>query len=538
MKSFITKSTLLVSWLFISACGAGSPSMPAQIPTSIEFASGKVADLAVVQMEKSALLHAYDADHELVDVSAVSCYLIDPQGSEVTDGSCGTLTLQTTDISYLAPLTFAPNLLSQCDIKCDKKDDMTPLGTQPVFITLNPDKLISSYTFESSTVRDTGIDTKVAEYNGVLHTCFIGVVYRQPPECVQEGWFTEGIYYSSSTDYGVTWREPVKITDADASDQCEIAVNGDLIAITWQGVASLLPDAIYNDNVSFLDMNGAILAEKTILNGVYGGMNSHVELSSDGTAYIFSAKWATGDHGVYFTSCTTAACSQSVRLSDSGDQAPQIPQLAYYENNDKSISKIYGTLTSTDQGTHVTTISLMEYNIITSELNNHPIIDTTADIGDLIGSSVTVDRYGIPMITFIAENVTGLGLVTTIYISKYDGTDPVYYPVTPVEDVNLPITNSIFVTLDNYVHTIYIAYGGMSGVPGLHHSIGHFNDSEYVSDNSAMIEQDFELNTMELNMATDNVGRAYLFWNNVDVNPDGSLNARTTYMLKGKVLSN
>lgn len=137
----------MIFGLLLGGCGAGGPSMPTQLPTTVEYAGTEIGGDVAVQTGKTATFVAKDADGNVVDPSLITTEIVSDDGSVIDYGAFSVIDNQlkqsipayfpNTESKYIANFYYDPALASMSSVY--KADPSTLLSSIPVYVSVSED---------------------------------------------------------------------------------------------------------------------------------------------------------------------------------------------------------------------------------------------------------------------------------------------------------------------------------------------------------------------------------------------------------------
>lgn len=569
MRTYIFKLQLIIlTTLLLTSCGAGSPSGPVLIPTSIEYAGGDISADIAVQTGKSMTFIAKDANNEPVDASNVNI-IYKKNDVTVSDGSCGSETKSGTKITITAAETL-PNVKSECKAEFSFQESLLAEGIY--LVSVNPE-LISAgrynFTAPSLISSDNARNARFAVTDeNTVFACFMTI---HPGETFGAS-YEARVYAIRSVDAGTTWSEPLNVaafgawSNENPGIYCSIAaIDAKNFALGWTYTTWLFgPSRMSLDYyVVFGTINddGSLQTGNTIkVNDIgediptdpYGARTGIMNLALD-TNNILHAFYvsdavvdANTERSLYYTYCAPSslvcsfAASTKVNITPDTDVSVlgnALPMVIAPDNGSGTTILYAAWLVGSPNGGFVYVGEINKTGNIVSVTPRIVQIDIAYGTYAQM-QNIMIDRNGL-VATYWSEEIWDFSpnpdvlLYSKIMLVAWNpATQSFDSPITigdPLESTSIQFVNIANDTYNAY-HVIwgYITLGTNNGIS---YAMGRYAGNSFTSD-ALMDAFDNFFNIYELtpvvtvlpiSAVSDNAGRSYLIWSAIDAGENNSV---------------
>lgn len=507
----------MVALIFMSGCGASSPTTPAQIPTSVEYAGGEVSGAISVQMDKGLSFVVKDADGNTITDPEITVELLDTSASAnvsgagkslvvmadqvVTDGSCGTTSISGSEIAYTAPNNWK-GVASTCKLRGIYNGE-TLEGQSDIKISLSPTKT-GSLLFSSAKILSNFDGPALdVDNSGNLFIC---------GRSLDGSW---GLNVYKSSDLGVTFTSPVTLATGHFDYNCSIGVSGDgsTVAVAWwhEGENNDIDVAMSSDN------GASFSSASTAFSKPSSGTDVGVAVDSNNVVHVVSSI-TDGDVNYYVAACTASSCGTPFKITSRASPGGFTPKISI--SSDDKIYIIwrdrYQELCTDAYIAQLTYVS-NSYSIA----NSSQITDCTANLSTNDASPV-VNRDGTVFIS--RSDSTTTPLASDIYSNTWNPNTGAFASSVLVSDIASSLNSLVsrpFISYDNNMHVLYVSYGASYDDANVWHTMDDGNGGFTVSRNIELTKFNYQNTTIKVK--TDLVGRPYIIWNGITPSSDLNL---------------
>lgn len=547
---FILGLFFVCSFVF-SACGASTgigPTSPISEPVTIECSSVELGDYLAVQTMNTLSFEAKDANGDRVNGNLVTTIISDSDGTVITDGSYGAVSVNTDGtMTYAAPDDF-PDRESVAHLDFENASG-TNIGSENVGISINPLQIDSAvYNFENSLISENRFRPRLAlTSDGVL---YVQMAYNAD---MASG---EAVELTSTSDEGTSFSAIQTLLDAEP-DEHDIAAygTGTLASYIHYGTKEIpsaghlkyrVDEGAWSDGITFDQGNGGheYVDMQYDANGILHIVYTYYNIDGDDSV-----------GSIYYKHCSAASCSAALKIN-SVDKTTyyEAAQIAVYKETDDLV-RVY--IVWQDNALDVNTDDFdfgedsYSYTALT-EVNYVPTTDTasliqTVGLQDYTGynvgyagdfADIVIDKNGVPVISWPVLVLTYIDVaplyesVLKMQIGRYDtasGTMKGVTDVTTFSNTNARnrIVPVLSVDYSNYNHVVWF-YAPAGGVlPSVNYTMGSFTGSgdDLTFTQSIDAQEVFSANIdigsagrQAIDSISDNAGRVYISWSDLDTN--------------------